>query len=219
MAIKATCLACSREYNLGDHLAGEMVECKACRTAFVVPVPDADSGGADAALTADAPAEEGGTLFDRARKRNRDRMPAGEEEEERPDRQRADDDHDQDDRPGGRKARGGLPGWVWGVVAVVGLAGLGVLAFLVVASTRGAPVTEETYAKIAIGMGFADVKKLMGEPHETSGGDTNNPNRGGVMDTWAWKSGDNKIYVFLMGAKVSSKMGKFGTKTVQESGR
>jgi predicted Zn finger-like uncharacterized protein len=246
MSIKVSCPKCGQGYNLSDAQRGKKVRCKECAEVFearpdeerTVPAVPRAGGGAGKRADPDARGDE-----ERPRKRpalDEDdrprRRPArsarDEDEDDRPRRRGRDDedDYDYDDerpRRKSKKAKGGIPLWVWlvggGGVGFVMLLGASLVVWLVF--FRFNPVTMENYDKIKAGSTEADVLALLGSPSQTSdagrspafdlGGlgpkapRVNMPN----MKTMVWKRGDDVLCVGFMNGKIFMKVIKVGNTT------
>lgn len=181
MPIKTTCPHCDKAYTFADTLGGKKVRCKACEEVFRVPPRDEDE---------ERPA---------VKKRRAARPPDEEDVEEVV---AADGEEDYEDRPSRRrpvrKAKGGVPLWVWLAAGGGGLLLIVVVVLVLVFAGGGnSKVTKENYDKLKAGMSEAEVTAILGSPDEKK--DAGNPS----AKVWSWKNGNSSITVTFTNGRVT----------------
>jgi hypothetical protein len=194
MPIKTTCPHCDKAYTFVDTLGGKKIRCKSCEEVFRVPPPN--EGDERPAAVRTSPS-----------KRRAARLEEGDEVE---DVVAADDQEDDyDDRPSrrrpARKAKGGIPLWVWLAAGGSGGVLLIVLVVVLVLALGGGgnrKVTMENYRQLKQGMSEGEVTAVLGSPDEKK-------DEGPSAKVWVWKNGESTIRVTFTNGKVTGLRGDF----------
>jgi predicted Zn finger-like uncharacterized protein len=127
--------------------------------------------------------------------------------ERKPPSRSRDEDEDRDEPRAPRRKQKGMPAWllvVGGVgafVLMLGCLGCGG-SLLWIYGPFANKVTQENFNKIQNGMSEAEVKAILGEPH-----DRQVPANG--RSVLSWKNGNNAIAVTIHNGKVAGKSGAF----------